>query len=451
MRTLIYLLQVSACISIFYLFYFVLLRRLTFFTLNRWYLLATLVLSFIIPIISITINKQYAPVVQQVLYINQLQILPIQPQPSNSHQLIVQPAINGLSLLKLIYLIGVAVLFTRLMVTFIAFMINVRKSKTTHVGWIKIITSDKELNNGSFFHFIFLNNDRLEAGEAKQIIKHEMLHVKLFHSADRLAVKLMQIVLWFNPFIYLYAYAVEQNHEFEVDFEVALIADKRKYADMLLRLAISRQGMLYNSFSKTPLKNRITMLFTKPTSHMKKTIYMLSLPILTVSCLAFAKVKNETAKTFSAEKVGVKNPVYTATPLKIMQSSVLSKPPAINKPAAVNVKTAITIVKADTTSDFYTRIHVQNKDGKDFDKITFKLSGEVASANLGAGDEIGTFIDGVFYNEDAIKKISAQKASTLVFDRNVSMPGKIPEGNYAVPFVFKTKKVTPEIIPTGQN
>lgn len=46
MKAVIYLLQVFACSAIFYLFYFLLLRRLTFFTINRWYLLGILLLSF---------------------------------------------------------------------------------------------------------------------------------------------------------------------------------------------------------------------------------------------------------------------------------------------------------------------------------------------------------------------------------------------------------------------
>jgi hypothetical protein len=42
-----------------------------------------------------------------------------------------------------------------------------------------------------------------------------------------------------------------------------------------------------------PLKKRITMLFTKPTNRMKKVIYLLVVPVVLISCLAFAKLKNE--------------------------------------------------------------------------------------------------------------------------------------------------------------
>ena len=79
MNALIYLLQVSACTAIFYLFYHLLLHRLTFFTINRWYLLATIFLSFIIPVLTIPVNpqQQHIVVVQQAVYVNTLQMQPL--------------------------------------------------------------------------------------------------------------------------------------------------------------------------------------------------------------------------------------------------------------------------------------------------------------------------------------------------------------------------------------
>nr|WP_067059579.1 M56 family metallopeptidase [Mucilaginibacter sp. L294] len=401
MKSIIYLLQVSACTGIFYIFYLLMLSRLTFFTINRWYLMVTLVLSFVIPLLTIPINGQFTPIIQQVLYVNRLQVLPAQQQVADLHQ----PAatITWVGLLKGIYWAGAAGLLIKLAISFVALRINVRNSKITRIGNVNLISGNKKVSNGSFFNHIFLNDDELNTGEVQQIIAHEMLHVKLYHSVDRLVLKIMQIVLWFNPFIHLYARVVEQNHEFEVDGEITQSTDKGKYADMLLDLSVTRQGILYHSFSKAPLKMRISMLFTKPTNHMKRMIYVFALPIVLVSCLAFANVKTDAA-----------NASHTNT-------------------IAVNT--------TDVASDFYTRIHII-KDGKSSDKIIFRLARESGSANLAAGDQVGTFIDGVFYNEDEIKKLSAEKVALLSFDNEGFKADKIPEGNYAVPFSFKTKKAT---------
>jgi len=50
---IIYLLKLSISLSVTWLFYQSMLRRLTFYNLNRWYLLGYSLLSFIIPLIDI--------------------------------------------------------------------------------------------------------------------------------------------------------------------------------------------------------------------------------------------------------------------------------------------------------------------------------------------------------------------------------------------------------------
>ena len=50
----LYLLKLSISLSIVYLFYQLVLRRLTFYNSNRWYLIGYTLLSFLIPFINIT-------------------------------------------------------------------------------------------------------------------------------------------------------------------------------------------------------------------------------------------------------------------------------------------------------------------------------------------------------------------------------------------------------------
>ena len=120
-----------------------------------------------------------------------------------------------------------------------------------------------------------------------------MLHVQLAHSVDRVLIKIAQILLWFNPFIYFYAQSAEENHEFEVDRALTNATDKRSYANLLLHLSVADGGTLYHSFSKVPLKKRIAMLFNQPSAKMKKVIYVLILPVVLISCLAFARLKKD--------------------------------------------------------------------------------------------------------------------------------------------------------------
>ena len=95
------------------------------------------------------------------------------------------------------------------------------------------------------------------------------------------------------------------------------------------------------------------------------------------------------------------------------------------------------------TSRFYTRKHIQFRDGKTTDRITFTLlDGWAANADLNASDKFGVFIDGSFFTEDEIKKLPIEKTSVLTYDhcdgvKNEEIP---KDDHYAVPFCFITKK-----------
>ena len=57
MEWLIYLSKVSACTAPFYLIYHFFLQKLTFFSVNRVYLLSTLLLRFVIPVLQIQMER----------------------------------------------------------------------------------------------------------------------------------------------------------------------------------------------------------------------------------------------------------------------------------------------------------------------------------------------------------------------------------------------------------
>lgn len=273
--------------------------------------MVTMVFSFIIPLLTITVQQQdtYPAIIKQVVYVNQLQTI-AEPVIITTATESVREPLTWMDVLKVLYVLSVTALSARLIFIVARFLTKMRNKKRTSIGGVKIVRGDKTLNNGSFFNYIFLNGDELTADEMQQIIAHEMLHVKLYHSVDRLLVKVAQIFLWFNPFVYLYARAIEQNHEFEVDREVGNSTDKNKYAELLLHLSVASGGTLYHNFSMVPLKKRITMLFTKPTHKMKKVIYLLVVPVVLISCLAFAKLKSNEVKN---EKVKVEEPDLTGT------------------------------------------------------------------------------------------------------------------------------------------
>ncbi len=431
MNTMIYLLQVSACMAIFFGLYYFILSKLTFFTINRWYLMATLTFSFIIPLLTITVDQEYVLAMQRVTYVDQFQNLSGQQQDIDIKETLAQPDISWLTIIKVAYFIIALALFIRLIIIMSVFFARIKRKNKTRIGHIHIVHGNKNLRNGSFLNYIFLNHG-LDRDKMQQVIQHEMLHVKLLHSVDRIILEIIHIVLWFNPFIYLYSRAVEENHEYEVDQEIGRSADKNKYADLLLHLSVANQKPFCHSFSKIPLEKRITMLFNQPTKSMKKIIYVLILPVGIISCLAFANLEI---------KKGDTDIIKSDWPSKI-DTSTMKEITLNREPHHFYDKLNVGFDSQTQSSQFYTRLHIQDKDGKNFDKITFKLANGAASANLGEKDKVGAFIDGAFYDEDQILKLPIEKTARLTFDNSKDSfkLEKIPKGNnYAIPFSFKSK------------
>ncbi|MFD2146500.1 M56 family metallopeptidase [Mucilaginibacter antarcticus] len=457
--------------------------------------MATLIFSFAIPLATIPVSHQYVPVLSQVVHVEmqqsqqQRQIQPVQaiqqvavsqvgtPTVALQQTATVQPiSINWPEVFNTLYLLAAAVLFVRLIFIIGKFFWNIKGKECTKLGKIKVIKGDKTVNNGSFLNYIFLNDNALSADEIKQIVEHELLHVRLYHSLDRLLIKVAEVALWFNPFIYLYARSVEENHEFEVDLVMGKSTDKCQYADLLLHLCVAGHGNLYHNFSKVPLKERITMLFTKPTNHMKKIIYLLILPVVMISCLAFAKFKlrqplagvlkidagalklanKKLELTLPVLKVGNGNPKEKAVAEENAEAINWQAPQMANQQAILpadtnrkanspNIDRKIEAMYADAASQFwpgkpnmifFKKVRLTNADGTTYDRGIFEMINGKAAVNLNLKEKIGVILNDVFYTEEAVNKYAEGK--TLMLGINTRKPQIIRKNNvdYFVPFTF---------------
>jgi N-acetylmuramoyl-L-alanine amidase len=284
MEWLNYLLKVSACLTLFFAFYLLVLRKLTFFKANRFYLLLALIGSFIIPNLQFTVEREVeqVPILAQSMPLEQVQQL---ATSNNNAPLVaianipVEENINWLSLLPWLYLVIVFTLIA------IACWRIWKLVKHTHQGakpinGLKLVTKTDGFTNCSFFNYVFIDDKNLTSAELEILLKHERIHAKQFHSLDKMIMVLAKAVLWFNPIIYLYDKALEQNHEYEADNATSMDCGTNPYAQLLLQLAVSNNKIaLVHNFVKSPIKERIKMLFKDKSKNMKKLMYLLALPL----------------------------------------------------------------------------------------------------------------------------------------------------------------------------
>lgn len=125
-----------------------------------------------------------------------------------------------------------------------------------------MLTKDKLVPH-SFLKYVFVNKEDFERGTIeKEILGHELTHVKQKHSIDILFLELLMIFAWFNPILYLYRKAIKLNHEFLADESVInTISDTQTYQLLLLDKASQSNSLLLTSpFNYLLTKKRIIMM-----------------------------------------------------------------------------------------------------------------------------------------------------------------------------------------------
>ncbi|MXV53138.1 hypothetical protein GS399_19400 [Pedobacter sp. HMF7647] len=309
MELSIYLAKVSICTMVFYLLYHFLFSNYTFFKYNRWYLLSTLVLSFVIPATTLQVEKKLTvPIVTvgkagvNVIH-NNISLLtdPEASDPGSPNSYL--PLKN---LLLVVYVCGVAFLFFKLTGGFFYLLATGRKfTRLDGIRYISVSPTSR-LRNSSFFNYVFID-ESLNDGDRSKVINHELVHVGRLHFLDKILGNLSVCVLWFNPFAYAFLDAMDANHDFEADELSSAEHQKGDYARLILNLAQSETYSLTNQFSKLPLKKRISMLFKKPTNKMKKLMYFTTLPIIAVCSMAFVNQKEVLISTNVTDSVQVQS------------------------------------------------------------------------------------------------------------------------------------------------
>jgi len=286
MEWLTYLLKVTACTVLFFGFYLLVLRKLTFFKINRFYLLATLLLSFIIPALQFEVKREITVVETEV----PVNIPEIKPLTQASVQLIqpimvkyqpeVKPKIDWMVVMYYIYGCTAALLLLTCLWRLFG-LLKHTGSYTQNSNGLKLITKTEGFTNCSFFNYVFINDAGLSATDLSVLLKHEQVHARQYHSIDKIILMVFKAVLWFNPVVYLYDKALEQAHEYEADEITSADFGNQAYANLLLKLAITKSDMpLIHNFVKSPIKDRIKMLFYAKSNKMKKLIYLLALPVI---------------------------------------------------------------------------------------------------------------------------------------------------------------------------
>lgn len=312
----IYMAKASGLLAVFFVAYYVFLRKETFFTSNRGFLLAGLVTSVLLPLAQYTrviwvsaepeINHETvqtlsAADVQQLILMQQM--AEVQPEPFT---------INWWYVAGIIYLSGVFFFLSRFIIDFVSIRRILKGNKIVKEGSYKLIDSKKVKSPFSFFNYIVYNSATLKEQELESILSHEKVHSRQKHSADMIISQLFCIAFWFNPFVWLYKKSISQNLEFIADaVAIKQLTDRQAYQKTLLKITLQPECItITNHFYQSLIKKRIVMLNKKQSKRRNSWKYGIILPALAAFIMLFqvkviAQEKAPEVNTASPEKTKI--------------------------------------------------------------------------------------------------------------------------------------------------
>ncbi len=312
---------VSAVMSAYYLLF---LRDKTFHHYNRFYLLGTMVLSLLLPLLKVeyfTIETDS----RILLLLNQFN--------QNSSQE-VENTFNFWDFGALI--LGIVSFFLLAKLTLGLVKIHQLKKEFPKESIEGITFYNTNLHDApfSFFRNLFWKKSILSNSDlGKQILKHEMVHIEQKHSFDKLFVQIIQSLFWFNPIFYFIKKEITLIHEYLADKKAVKNADTRAFAQMLLASNFSGNVLPATSpFLSSNLKKRLKMLTQKNTKY-SYARRILALPILFgVSFALLVNAKNiEIKKQNKAIEIAVQELKKDTVKEKDVQKLLEDQQAKINK------------------------------------------------------------------------------------------------------------------------
>lgn len=283
-----YLLKLIICSGILYGYYLLALRNKVFHLWNRFYLLGAVLISLVLPAVTINIQRpSKAPVdniVQLLNVVNGGEIfineVAGQPTASISREQVIPGLYAGICVLLLIWTVSSIFRLRKL-----AKLYPVQKIKE-----IYFVNTDEKGTPFSFFKYIFWNRAiDPQSDTGTKIFKHELVHVKEWHSADRIFMNLVVCLFWLNPFFWLIRKEMYIVHEFIADSKSVAGHDRSSLAAMILQAAYPQHRFVVtSSFFTSTIKRRIMMLTKMENKKMSYATRILVLPVLGLIFTAFA-------------------------------------------------------------------------------------------------------------------------------------------------------------------
>jgi hypothetical protein len=381
-----YILHVSILIAATFLFYRLLLKKLTFYALNRWILLSCLMAAFILPLLPVPGQWSWrtpaadagagasalpavsgtpvvgTPVSDAPVSGSAVSVAPVSAARADPRSVIAEgmparqltsppddplstiarnesvvtqvSAVSRLPWLFYLYMFGVIVLGMNMLRQLIVLLLQTYRGAAMRDGRYRIITTAGMHSPCSFGNIIFINPRRYDPETYRQILLHEKIHAGGWHTLDILLAELGIVFQWFNPFIWWFRREMENNLEFLTDRNVLQHPGIERSAYQLSLVKVAAPDLplsITSNYNQSLLKKRIIMMNAQNSARHTAWKYFFLLPLF----IFLTGVLNRPAAQVQGDKRH--KPAVPAAPLTSVASVTA---PAVSAVPATHASTA---------------------------------------------------------------------------------------------------------------
>ena len=289
-------------LSIMYIPYMLMLRKESFFHFNRILLISIMLLSLILPLCDFhSLSIENNPIQDGMTTI----ILPTVTIGA-AEEMPVSDSINWINVMLYIYFIGMitTALWKLVQICLLYRTIHSCVLWKDKQNGITIYCHAQDIAPFSWFNTIVISENDYQ-NNAKEILCHEIGHIRHYHSLDILLVNIIETIQWWNPLSWILASSLRDVHEYEADDEVLTSGvNIQEYQMLLIRKAVGSSSYAFaNGFNHSLLKKRITMMLKSKSNPWMRTKALYIIPVATIAISVFATPELNNRADTIAEKV----------------------------------------------------------------------------------------------------------------------------------------------------
>jgi TonB family protein len=279
----LYLLKSGISLTMLYAVYWFLLRKETFFRLNRFFLVSAALFSAVFPILDFNWLVSLEPQSTYLVVLDAVTINSARVEHTLSQNL------SAVQYMALTWFAGAAVFALRFLVQLLQLLWMVFKYGITTQDGLRIVFVDRNYAPFSFFNLIFIQPEAFRHENIHKIVSHEQVHIRQKHTLDLMLVELLTILQWFNPVVWFYRMSIKSVHEYLADEGALRVGfNPVDYQQVLIGQTMGiKVNDLTNNFNHSLLTKRFIMMTKNKSKRLAKLKVLLAAPVAFLLIAAF--------------------------------------------------------------------------------------------------------------------------------------------------------------------